>query len=76
MSCIHDESVEANKKIERLGKLADNFKAAWIKQDKKTAGEIFNDAEEILASFGLATDKINQLKTIALAKISLLKNTK
>lgn len=66
-----DESVEANKKIERLGKLADNFKAAWIKQDKKTAGEIFNDAEEILASFGLATDKINQLKTIALANGAL-----
>lgn len=60
-----NESVDANKRIEKLGKLANETKAAWVIQDKHTVGECFNEAQEILVSFGLSTDKIDHLKQIA-----------
>ncbi|GAA3636308.1 mevalonate kinase [Lactobacillus hamsteri] len=60
-----DKSVDANKRIERLGELADKTKAAWMIQDKEAVGTCFNEAQEILASFGLSTHKIDQLKQIA-----------
>lgn len=61
-----DSSVDANKRIARLGELADETKKAWLKQDAEKTGAIFSEAQKILASFGLSTAKINQLQTIAL----------
>lgn len=58
-------SIEANKNIERLGELADETKKAWLKQDQAKVGTIFNEAQKILASFGLSTKKIDQLGIIA-----------
>ncbi len=58
-------SVEANKKIENLGFLADETKKAWLKHDKNKVGQIFDQAQENLASLGLSTEKINQLSRIA-----------
>ena len=61
-----ETNIDANKKIERLGELADLTMDSWHKQDRKTIGQYFNEAEDILASFGLATERINQLQKIAL----------
>ena len=46
--------------------LSDETKAAWLKQDREKVGQIFNAAEKILHSFGLATNKIDELRKIAL----------
>ncbi|MBN7276532.1 mevalonate kinase [Lactobacillus acetotolerans] len=59
-------SNKARLNIQQLGKLADETKAAWLKQDRKKVGQIFNAAEKILHSFGLATNKIDELQKIAL----------
>ena len=56
----------ASEKIKCLGQLADDTKQAWVNQDRVSVGKIFNEAEEILDSFGLATIKIKQLQQLAL----------
>ena len=56
----------ADEKIKQLGQLADDTKQAWVNQDRLSVGKIFNEAEEILDSFGLATIKIKQLQQLAL----------
>lgn len=61
-----EENPAEKQKIKRLGKLADMTIAAWKKQDRSTVGTIFNEAEDILVSFGLATDKIDKLRSISL----------
>ncbi|MGQ5709574.1 mevalonate kinase [Lactobacillus sp. PSON] len=61
-----ETNIEANKKIERLGELADLTMDSWHKQDRKAIGQYFNEAEDILASFGLATKRIEQLQKVAL----------
>lgn len=66
-----DQSQEAKKNMARLGELADMTKEAWLKQDVSTVGKIFNEAQEILHSFNISTDKIDQLQKIALANGAL-----
>lgn len=61
-----EQSQEAKDRMAHLGVLADDTKKAWINQDKNKVGQNFNEAQKILASFGLSTDKIDQLQTIAL----------
>lgn len=60
------QTQSAKDKIARLGVLADETKKAWLKQDDKMVGKIFNEAQKILVSFGLSTSKIDQLQKIAL----------
>ncbi|MBP2057077.1 mevalonate kinase [Lactobacillus colini] len=63
------DKIESNpneaKKIERLGVLATKTKDLWGKQDVSAIGQIFNEAEEILASFGIATKRIEEISKIA-----------
>ena len=63
---LFNSSEKAKKDMQRLGKLADLTKSAWIKHDAKTVGEIFNEVQTILHSFNLSTAKIDQLQKIAL----------
>lgn len=58
-------------KIDRLGELATKTKELWAKQDAAAIGKIFNEAEEILISFGIATERINQICKIAKANGAL-----
>ncbi|OCX09673.1 mevalonate kinase [Lactobacillus crispatus] len=66
-----EKSDYAKKKIARLGELADLTKKAWIKHDRQAVGQIFNEAQEILHSFDLSTNKIDQLQKIALSNNAL-----
>ncbi|KRL90621.1 mevalonate kinase [Lactobacillus kalixensis] len=66
-----DSSVDANKRIERLGQLADDTMSSWTKHDSQKVGQIFNEAQDILASFKLSTPKIDDLRKIALANDAL-----
>lgn len=66
-----NSSVDANQRIERLGELADATKEAWKKQDKHNVGKIFNEAQDILASFKLSTNRIDKLRKIALENNAL-----
>lgn len=68
---ILENSDDAKQKMFRLGELADFAKKAWIKQDRQTVGQIFNEAQEILHSFRISTKKIDQLQKIALANNAL-----
>lgn len=61
-----EQSEKAKNKMARLGILADDTKQAWINQDEKEVGQNFNEAQRILSSFGLSTDKIDQLQKIAI----------
>ena len=61
----YDASVENKEKIEKLGLLADQTKAAWSNQDSQQVGKIFTQAQDILASFGLSTARIDQINKIA-----------
>lgn len=60
-----NESIDANKRIEKLGDLANQTMTAWTSHDASSIGEYFNEAQEILASFGLSTKRIDQIKKIA-----------
>lgn len=71
---VHDQvkaSPHAADKLKRLGKLADETKTSWLDHDVDQIGTYFNDAQEILRSFGLSTAKIDQLQKIALAHQAL-----
>ncbi len=68
---ILNESDTAKKNMERLGELADITKTAWINHDPQTVGNVFNEAQEILHSFNISTDKIDQLQNIALSNHAL-----
>lgn len=52
-------------KIDRLGELANNTKEYWLEHNPKAIGKIFNEAQTILASFDLSTERINQIVKIA-----------
>ncbi|RVU71726.1 MULTISPECIES: mevalonate kinase [Lactobacillus] len=67
----YDQTQAAKEKLAQLGQLADQTQAAWLKQDQAAVGSCFNQAQEILASFGLSTSKIDQLREIALANHAL-----
>ncbi len=60
-----EASKEAKQEMAHLGELADDTKKAWLKKDEVQVGQDFNEAQEILSSFGLSTAKIDQLKQIA-----------
>ena len=66
-----DQSETAQKNMKRLGELADITKQAWLDQDVPTVGKVFNEAQEILHSFNISTDKLDQLQKIALANGAL-----
>ncbi|MCX8721074.1 MULTISPECIES: mevalonate kinase [unclassified Lactobacillus] len=71
---VHDQikaSPQAADKLKRLGKLADRTKTSWLNHDAGQIGTYFNEAQEILCSFGLSTAKIDQLQKIALAHQAL-----
>lgn len=59
------KDINANKRIERLGVLADGTKTAWQDHDAAKAGKIFDEAQQLLASFALSTNKIDRLQKIA-----------
>lgn len=61
----YDASDENKEKIERLGQLATQTREHWIEHDPKAVGEFFNEAQEILSSFGLSTDRIDSICNIA-----------
>ena len=67
----YDASAENKAKIEQLGILADQTRTAWTEQNPKKVGKIFRQAQEILASFGLSTKRIDQISEIAQANGSL-----
>lgn len=67
----YDASSESKAKINQLGVLADQTRTAWAQQDSQKVGKIFNQAQEILASFGLSTNRIDQISKIAQANGAL-----
>lgn len=66
-----ETSTSAKQKMARLGELADLTKKSWLKQDRQTIGQVFNEAQEILHSFQISTDRIDQLQKIALSNGAL-----
>lgn len=60
-----EKSPAAKADMQRLGSLADQVEDAWVKQDPAAVGTCFNEAQTILASFGLSTPKIDQMCQIA-----------
>lgn len=56
-----DDSKENKNKILRLGELSNQTMKNWQAKDSVQIGKLFNEAEAILASFGLATEKIKNL---------------
>lgn len=66
-----EKSAVAKQKLAKLGVLADQTKAAWLKQDAFTVGQDFKQAQAILSSFALSTPKIDQLEQIAYANGAL-----
>lgn len=56
---------DGKKRIDQLGTLADVFKKAWLTKKTTKIGEIFKQAQIILASFKLSTDKIDHIIKIA-----------
>lgn len=65
------QSKTVKNEMARLGQLADAAKDNWLKQDAATIGKIFNQAQQILASFHLSTVRIDQLQKIALTNGAL-----
>ncbi|MDD6386873.1 mevalonate kinase [Lactobacillus equicursoris] len=68
VTMVHDlleKNPAAKKNMARLGQLADLVKAAWLKQDRQAIGSYFNEAQSLLASFGISTPKIDQMCQIA-----------
>lgn len=61
----YDSSDENKEKIERLGYLASQTRKLWSKHLALEIGKLFNESEDILASFGLATEKIDQICKIS-----------
>lgn len=60
-----DESDLKKKQITRLGELAIATQENWFKQNSKEIGKIFNEAQNILASFDLSTERIDNICRIA-----------
>ena len=60
-----DESDLKKKQIARLGELATATQENWLKQNAEEIGKIFNEAQSILASFDLSTEKIDNICKIA-----------
>ncbi|WP_297818968.1 mevalonate kinase [uncultured Lactobacillus sp.] len=61
----YEENDTNKQKIDRLGQLATQTRKIWSKHDSKTVGQIFNEAQEILSSFGLSTNRIDNICKIA-----------
>lgn len=69
VTMVHKEwlqSAKVKEEMRELGQLADTAKEQWLKQDAVTVGQIFSQAQKILASFKLSTPRINRLQRIAL----------
>ncbi|QNQ83580.1 mevalonate kinase [Lactobacillus sp. PV037] len=62
---------DGKKRINQLGSLANDFKKAWLSKDIFKIGDIFNQAQTILASFHLSTSKIDQIIEVANANGAL-----
>ena len=60
-----DESDLKKKQIARLGELATATRQNWFNQNAEDIGKIFNEAENILASFKLSTERIDNICKIA-----------
>lgn len=61
----YDASSKNKTKIDQLGCLANQTRTAWSDQDQTKVGEIFTQAQEILSSFGLSTNRIDTIAKIA-----------
>lgn len=69
VSQVHQQletSATAKRNLAKLGCLADDTKNAWLKGDAKQVGKDFTQAQTILSSFALSTDKIDKLQKIAI----------
>lgn len=60
-----DKSDLKKKQIARLGELATATRQNWFNQNAEEIGKIFNEAENILASFKLSTERIDNICKIA-----------
>lgn len=60
-----EHDIAKKEAIDKLGYLADQTKDYWFKKDAPMVGTIFNEAQHILANFGLSTTRINNLCNIA-----------
>ncbi|QNQ80404.1 mevalonate kinase [Lactobacillus sp. PV034] len=67
----YEASSENKAKIDQLGILADETKNAWAQRNPQKVGKIFSQAQNILASFGLSTKRIDQISKIAQANGAL-----
>lgn len=63
----YETSEQKRQDMDDLGSLADEVKAAWQKQDVQAVAAAFNQAQKLLASFGVSTPKIDHIVQIALA---------
>ena len=60
-----DESESKKKQIARLGELATATQTNWLKQNAEEVGKIFDEAQSILASFNLSTERIDNICKLA-----------
>lgn len=66
---VHQEmsrSEQAKKEIAQLGVLADRVRTDWLAKKIKEVGNSFNQAQSILTTLGLSTERIDRLRKIAL----------
>lgn len=61
----YDENDENKQKIERLGQLASQTRILWSEHNAESVGKIFNEAQDILSSFGLSTKRIDEICRIS-----------
>lgn len=61
-----EKSPASKKNMARLGQLADDVKSAWENQDAEKVGACFNEAQHLLASFGVSIPVIDEICKIVL----------
>lgn len=61
----YDQSATVKKEMAELGKLVPTVKNSWQKHDLAAVAACFNQAQEILADFGVSTAKIDQIIKLA-----------
>lgn len=62
---LYDASETVKAQMQQLDLLAKDVQSCWETHDAEQVGRDFTQAQEILASFGLATEQIKQLVTTA-----------
>lgn len=62
---LYKEEASARQDIHQLGLLANSFKKAWLEADAISCGEMFNQAQSLLAGLEVSNDTIDTLCALA-----------